>query len=291
MSQVNNIRVLDSTWLLPNSPFATVGEFSSAGEAFHAGHIPTAQRWDLDQIADTQFSPTPHNLPSSEQFADAVAQCGIDDETIVVCYDGFGMFSAPRLWYTLRAFGHKQVAVLEGGYPAWLAASGDVETGPVKAPENVKTMSWHKIHAVQWSLDEMKANIGDKPIVQTVDLRPAGRFNASAPEPRQGMRGGHMPGSISIPFIDLLCVEEGVKTMKPPVQLARMFEEQGVDIQAPMVASCGSGMTAALLGLAVEQIPEANSDFSLYDGSWNEWGGLEDTMVVTADGTIEPAPK
>eukprot|EP00656_Telonema_subtile_P004947 TRINITY_DN12258_c0_g1_i5.p1 TRINITY_DN12258_c0_g1~~TRINITY_DN12258_c0_g1_i5.p1 ORF type:complete len:315 (-),score=63.20 TRINITY_DN12258_c0_g1_i5:226-1170(-) len=227
-------------------------------------------------------------MPSDAQFAQTAAKMSLDRDSVVVCYDTLGVFSAPRLWYTLRAFGLEKVGVLEGGLPAWMAASGELESGAAPPPTPAEAISWDRVHSVQWCLQDVKDNLGS---AQLVDARSAGRFNGTAPEPRPGLRGGHMPGSLSVPFTDVLTEEAGVTTFKSAEQLQQLFSDAGVDLTRPTVGTCGSGMTAAVVGLAIDQLPSATGPFSLYDGSWNEWGGLDDTAVVAEDGSVTPVPK
>lgn len=281
------LRVVDATWFLPNSPFACPVEGSSAAAEFEKGpRLPTAGFFDLDAVADTSLD-LPHMLPPAGKLATALAELGISKDSEVVVYDQLGIFSAPRFWYTLKAFGHPLVAVLDGGLPRWLeegrhTESGVVRSGPSPAPEE----TWSLNPGMVWDLSRVMANI-QKPEAQIVDARPAGRFTASVPEPRPGMRGGHMPGSINVPFAEVLTSE---RTMKQPEELAEVFNRVGLQLspnidatrQMPyIVSSCGSGMTACILGLALRQLDfPIETRWAVYDGSWTEYGARSDTEIV-----------
>ena len=205
-------------------------------------------------------------------FADAVGILGIAASDTIVIYDGVGLFTAPRVWWMMRTFGAKDVCILDGGFPAWQAASLPVETGPA-APEPRHFEVVFDRSTVLF-LDEMKAAVGDK-AMQIADARPADRFAGKVEEPRPGVRAGHMPGAISLPFLDL--ARDG--RLKPADELRRVFENAGIDPDAPVVTSCGSGVTAAVINLALESL--GNRGTKLYDGSWTEWGSAKDTPVTT----------
>lgn len=258
-----HLALIDATYFLPN-------ELQDAQENFSAAHLPGAQFFDLDQIADTSAG-LPHMLPTPDIFAKAVANMGISDETTVVIYDQRGIFSAPRVWWMFRVFGHDKVQVLDGGLPGWQKAGGSLEKGVAPlAPPGRFTPHFHP--EMVRSLADMRANLAT-PIAQVLDARAPARFHAHMPEPRPGMRSGHIPGAINIPFSALL--QDG--HYLPPDQLRQIFLSAGIDHHSSPIASCGSGVTACViaLGLVVAGLPEA----AIYDGSWTEWGGRNDTPI------------
>lgn len=258
-----HLALLDATYFLPN-------ESENAEANFANAHLPNAHFFDLDKISDTS-SALPHMLPPPQEFSKAVGAMGIGNETTVVIYDQRGIFSAPRAWWMFRVFGHNKVMVLDGGLPAWIKAGGAIQSGPSSHAVPADFTSHFQPKMVR-SLTDIRANI-DVPTAQILDARAAARFNAQVPEPRAGMRSGHIPGAVNIPFSTLL--ENG--HYLSPVKLKQIFKESGVDGSRPMIASCGSGITACVvtLGLVLAGLPEA----SIYDGSWSEWGGRNDTPI------------
>lgn len=258
------LSIVDASWYLPAQNRLGRPEFVAA-------HIPGAVFFDQDEIVDPD-SNLPHTLPSPDLFAAAVGDLGVSETDTIVVYDGVGLFTAPRVWWLLRTFGAKDVRVLDGGLPAWQEAGLPVETGAA-SPEAVTFAASFDRTAVA-SLDEVKAAVMNGRL-QIVDARPAARFTGEAPEPRAGVRAGHMPSAFNVPFMALS--ENG--RLKSEAALRAIFAEAGLDPEAPVVTSCGSGVTAAVLNLALESL--GNRQCALYDGSWTEWGSAADTPVET----------
>jgi thiosulfate/3-mercaptopyruvate sulfurtransferase len=261
----SDLRVIDATWYLPHLRRDARAEFAQA-------HIPGAVYFDIDEIADRQ-SPLPHMLPSPEVFARAVGALGIGDGDRVVAYGGANLIASARAWWMFRVFGHDRVAVLDGGMPRWRA-----ETRPLTADAPVPSARRFTARfqaALVADLGRVRASVGPGG-EQVLDARSHGRFRAMEPEPRAGLRGGHVPGSFNLPY-DRLVGEGG--TLLPATALRAAFDAAGIDLDAPVIATCGSGVSAAVLalGLYVLGRPEA----SVYDGSWTEWGGRDDTPIET----------
>lgn len=259
------LSVVDASWYLP-------AQNRNAQAEFAAGHVPGAVFFDHDAIADPA-SGLPHTLPSAEAFGRAAGALGIAETDTIVVYDGIGLFSGPRAWWMFRTFGARDVRLFDGGFPAWTAAGRPVEAGEAR-PRPAAAFEAGFDPAAVAGLAAMRAHV-ERGDIQIVDARPADRFGGAVPEPRPGVRSGHMPGALSLPFP--LLGENG--RLKPPDALRAAFEAAGVDPDRPVVTSCGSGITAAVINLALESLGVRGS--ALYDGSWTEWGSQTDTPVET----------
>lgn len=255
--QDDAIRILDASWHMP-------AENRSPQADYEAEHIPGAQFFDIDAISDP-VSDLPHMLPSEQQFAEAVSKLGIANKHHVIVYDTKGIFSAPRVWWTFRTFGHKAVSVLDGGLPKWKAENRPLLKGPEKtAPQNYNA----KKNVLLVKSREEVASISKSGEADIVDARAGARFRGEVPEPRAGLRSGHIPGSCNLPFGEVLMPP--YQTLRTAPELRQLFETAGLNLEKPVIATCGSGLTACILVLALHQI--GKSDVSVYDGSWSEWG-------------------
>jgi thiosulfate/3-mercaptopyruvate sulfurtransferase len=260
-----DLRIFDASWYLPDMN-------RDARAEYEAAHIPGARFFDIDEISDLR-SPLPHMVPPTEKFISRMRAMGVGDGHQVVAYDGAGMFSAARVWWLFRLMGKTDVAVLDGGFGKWQAEGHPIEDMPPIMRDRHITVS-RQNHLVRDVTQVAAASkLGDHEII---DARAPGRFRGEDPEPRAGLRSGHIPGSKNVHYRTLLN-EDG--TMKSPGELKAVFEAAGVDLGKPAITSCGSGVTAAIISLALERI--GHRDHSLYDGSWAEWGMYGDLKVET----------
>ena len=256
--------MVDGSWYLPGSGRNAAAEYAE-------GHIPGAVFFDLDASSDRETS-LPHMLPSAADFASRMSRLGLHDTDDIIVYDGSGAnLSAARVWWTFRVFGHRRVAVLDGGMGKWRSEHRPLERGIVTRPPGQLTAKFDR-ESVR-DLKAMQTNLIDSR-EQVVDLRPAGRFQGTDPEPRAGVRRGHLPGSRNLPFTELVNADG---TILPESELRRRLAAAGVDLSQPIVATCGSGTSACSLVLALELLGHTNT--AVYDGAWTEWGGRPDTPV------------
>ena len=260
-----DLRVLDASWYLP-----TMGRDAKA--EYTTGHVTGARFFDIDDISD-QRSELPHMMPPVEKFISRLRAIGVGDGHQVVVYDGMGLFSAARVWWMFRLMGQTNIAVLDGGLPKWLADGHKTTKTPPAIRDRHMTVTAHKDMVKDVTQVARAAKLGDYVVI---DARDADRFEGRAEEPREGMRSGHIPGSRNVHYAALLNADG---TMKPADTLRQIFIDAGVDLQKPAITTCGSGVTAAILSLALERI--GKTDHSLYDGSWSEWGMYADLPIAT----------
>ena len=260
----SSIKPIDATWYLPPTDRNAASEYA-------ASHIPGAVYFDIDAIAD-QASGLPHTMPSAAQFADAVGALGIHNDDHVIVYDSQGIYSAPRVWWMFRAFGHDRVSVLNGGLPGWRRGGHQLTADPTNpAPNEYRA---HPVTRLVAGLSDVRKAIEDAaPMI--ADVRAPGRFKGTAAEPRPGVRSGHMPGARNLHYAQLL--DEAGEFYLPPAELHRRFSGAGLDGGGPVITTCGSGVTACILSLGLELT--GNDNWAVYDGSWSEWGSRNDTPI------------
>jgi thiosulfate/3-mercaptopyruvate sulfurtransferase len=262
-----DLRILDASMYLPGSDRDAKAEYA-------AGHIPGARFFDIDEISDSR-SDLPHMAPPIEKFMSRMRAMGVGDGHQVVVYDGAGLFSAARVWWLFKLMGQNDIAVLDGGFPKWVAEGREVEDLPPIIRDRHMTVR-RQAHLVKDVTQVSAASkLRDQEII---DARSPGRFRGEEPEPRPGMRGGHIPGSKNVHYASLLNADQ---TMKTPEETRAIFEAAGVDLSKPAITTCGSGVTAAILSLAMARM--GKDDHSLYDGSWSEWGMFPTVPVATGD--------
>ncbi|WP_417268981.1 3-mercaptopyruvate sulfurtransferase [Celeribacter sp.] len=261
-----DLRLIDASWYLPHMNRDPKAEYTAA-------HIPGARFVDIDDVCDAR-SDLPHMLPPVEKFMSRMRALGIGDGHQVIVYDGMGIFSAPRVWWMFKYFGQDNVAVLDGGLPKWVREGREVTAEPPVIRDRHMVPNERPELVRDVTQVAASSKLGDHVII---DARPADRFKGEAPEPRAGLRSGHIPNSRNVPFTALL---DSNGTMKNPGEMRLIFESAGVDLTKPAITTCGSGATAAILSLALERIGVKHA---LYDGSWAEWGMYSDLRVATGE--------
>lgn len=264
--QSPDVRIVDATYFLPH-------EQKNAREGFEACHIPGAVFFDIDDIADDGRD-LPHMLPSPEKFSAKVRRLGLGDGSRIIVYDQKGVFSAPRAWWMFRVFGHQDVAILDGGLPKWLAEGRPTADGTPQV-RGERHFTARLNHAMVRDIDQLRRNLSTRR-EQVLDARARNRFEGEE-EMWPGRRKGHIPGSLNLPFDELLDPATG--TLKPPEALEDLFRGAGVAPDKPVVTSCGSGITAAVLALGLHVV--GHRDVAVYDGSWAEWGLPGEAPVET----------
>lgn len=259
--------VMDASWHMP-------ADGRDAKAEYLAEHIPGALFYDIDDLSDAS-SPFPHMLPSPEKFSSRMRRMGIGDGSRIVVYDSLGLFSAARAWWTFRVMGVRDVAVLNGGLPKWKSENLPLEDGPPR-PRTERHFTARRDLELVRDRDDVQSAIRNKS-AQIVDARSPDRFAGSVPEPRPGVRSGHIPGSTNLHYATLL---QSDGTLKPAEELMRLFTETGVQFGRPVVASCGSGLTAGIVALSLSLLGHRGT--AVYDGSWSEWGSDEKLPIETS---------
>lgn len=261
-----DVRIVDASWFLPTDP-------RDAKALYVERRIPGAVFFDIDEIADTG-SDLPHMLPPPEKFASRMRKLGVGDGARVIVYDNHGIFSSARVWWTFRVMGHEDVAVLDGGFPAWEAAGHPVETGPPRAHGERHFTARVRSDLVRDFADMQRAVASGGGAI--LDARPAARFRGETPEPRPGLRSGHMPGAYSVPSSELVTPAGALRSAE---ELRAIFAKAGADLAQTPICTCGSGVTAAVIALALARL--GRWDASIYDGAWAEWGARDGAPVET----------
>jgi len=261
------IRILDATWYLPNIDRDAKAEYEEA-------HIPNSRFFDIDDISDHR-SDLPHMVPPVEKFMSKVRKLGVGDGHQIIIYDSQGLFSAARVRWLFNVMGQRNVAVLDGGLPKWRREGRPVDGIPSQIRDRHMFVKYHDEMVKDVTQVSSASKLGNYEII---DARSAGRFRGDEPEPRPGLRSGHIPGSKNVFYGDLLN-DDG--TLKSKNELINQFKDKDVNLEKPVITSCGSGVTAAIINLALDRI--GKSDHSLYDGSWTEWGMYPTVPVETGD--------
>jgi thiosulfate/3-mercaptopyruvate sulfurtransferase len=262
---VPDVKVVDATWYLPTMQRDAKAEYAQS-------HIPGAVYFDIDNIADAG-SPLPHMLPDPVKFSSRVRKLGLGDGTRIIVYDNNRYSASARAWWMFRVFGHEEVAVLDGGLAKWRAEGRPLDDRAITPREAHFTARLNSL--LVRDLEQIRANLVARR-EQVLDVRSAGRFAGTEPEPRVGLRSGHIPASVNLPYAELIAADG---RLLPPADLRRRFAASGVDLEKPILTSCGSGVTACTAALALDQI--GAPAVAVYDGSWTEWGGRGDTPIET----------
>lgn len=263
----SDLRIFDGSWHMPASG-------RDAFQEYENGHLPGARFFDIEDVSDSRSS-LPHMAPPIEKFMSRVRAMGVGDGHQVVVYDTLGLFSAARVWWMFRLMGQTNIAIMDGGLPKWIAEGRPVTQDPPIIRDRHMTVAPRPDYVRDVTQVAQASKLGDHEII---DARAPERFRGDVPEPREGLRAGHIPGSKNVFFKSLLNTDG---TMKSPSEIRQIFEQANVDLSKPAITSCGTGVTGAVLSLALEYI--GKTDHSLYDGSWTEWGQFPTLKVATGD--------